>query len=236
MALIKCPECGREISDKAVSCPGCGCPASEWSSYSQNGMHTVDTNVRYDDKNSIHGKHGIILKKNERKITIMEHGEIKCNCSQALLQIIKIAHTHEETTYIILAPETNSVIVLVPDDKEQDNLFQELFFEEIQKYLASQKKYDKTSVSDFQNKEFDGIYRYTNFGKKEVYCPRCGSEDCSYYQEQKIVPGKTKTSYSANLNPLKPFTFINKKEKIIKKEQIITENKFLCNKCGKIFS
>lgn len=30
MALIKCPECGREISDKAVSCPGCGCPASEF--------------------------------------------------------------------------------------------------------------------------------------------------------------------------------------------------------------
>ena len=30
MALIKCPECGREISDKAESCPGCGCPASEF--------------------------------------------------------------------------------------------------------------------------------------------------------------------------------------------------------------
>lgn len=28
MALIKCPECGREISDKAVSCPGCGCPVT----------------------------------------------------------------------------------------------------------------------------------------------------------------------------------------------------------------
>ena len=26
MALIKCPECGREISDKAFSCPGCGYP------------------------------------------------------------------------------------------------------------------------------------------------------------------------------------------------------------------
>ncbi len=26
MALIKCPECGKEISDKAVSCPSCGCP------------------------------------------------------------------------------------------------------------------------------------------------------------------------------------------------------------------
>nr|DAE46111.1 MAG TPA: zinc-ribbon domain protein [Caudoviricetes sp.] len=27
--LIKCPECGKEISDKAVYCPGCGCPISQ---------------------------------------------------------------------------------------------------------------------------------------------------------------------------------------------------------------
>lgn len=30
MALVKCPECGKEISDKATSCPNCGCPASEF--------------------------------------------------------------------------------------------------------------------------------------------------------------------------------------------------------------
>lgn len=29
MALIKCPECGKEISDRAASCPNCGCPVSE---------------------------------------------------------------------------------------------------------------------------------------------------------------------------------------------------------------
>lgn len=29
MSLIKCPECGREISDKASTCPGCGCPVSK---------------------------------------------------------------------------------------------------------------------------------------------------------------------------------------------------------------
>lgn len=28
MSLIKCPECGKEISDKAISCPQCGCPIS----------------------------------------------------------------------------------------------------------------------------------------------------------------------------------------------------------------
>lgn len=26
MALIKCPECGKEISDAAESCPNCGYP------------------------------------------------------------------------------------------------------------------------------------------------------------------------------------------------------------------
>lgn len=29
MALIKCPECEREISDKAKACPHCGCPINE---------------------------------------------------------------------------------------------------------------------------------------------------------------------------------------------------------------
>lgn len=28
MALINCPECNREISDKAPSCPGCGAPTT----------------------------------------------------------------------------------------------------------------------------------------------------------------------------------------------------------------
>ena len=26
MALIECPECGREVSDKARACPKCACP------------------------------------------------------------------------------------------------------------------------------------------------------------------------------------------------------------------
>lgn len=31
MALIKCPECGNRISDRASMCPKCGCPSSEFS-------------------------------------------------------------------------------------------------------------------------------------------------------------------------------------------------------------
>ena len=32
MALIKCPECDKEISDKASACPNCGCPINDSSS------------------------------------------------------------------------------------------------------------------------------------------------------------------------------------------------------------
>lgn len=47
MALIECPECGREISDKAVSCPGCGCPVVEGSV----GMELVCENGKIVFKN-----------------------------------------------------------------------------------------------------------------------------------------------------------------------------------------
>lgn len=29
MAIIKCPECGKDVSDKATVCPNCGCPQEE---------------------------------------------------------------------------------------------------------------------------------------------------------------------------------------------------------------
>lgn len=29
MALIKCMECGKEVSDRALSCPNCGCPIAQ---------------------------------------------------------------------------------------------------------------------------------------------------------------------------------------------------------------
>ena len=87
-----------------------------------------------------------------------------------------------------------------------------------------------------ETKTFNGIYRYTLRGQKEVYCPRCKSENCSHYKEKKVVPGKTKTKYSANLNPLKPFTLVNKKEKVVRPEYQYTQHKIICNECGKIFT
>lgn len=42
MALIKCPECGREISDKAEACPGCACPMSAEPDYVGGRVQTIE--------------------------------------------------------------------------------------------------------------------------------------------------------------------------------------------------
>ena len=97
-------------------------------------------------------------------------------------------------------------------------------------------EYERATISKVEEKVFTGVYRYDFLkGKLEVYCPRCRSENCSHYKENVIVPGKSKTSYTANLNPLKPFTILNKKEKVVRQEQVITKNRFMCNDCGAIF-
>lgn len=43
MALIKCPECGKEISDKAVACINCGCPVSAMNIQSAEPAKTTET-------------------------------------------------------------------------------------------------------------------------------------------------------------------------------------------------
>jgi DNA-directed RNA polymerase subunit RPC12/RpoP len=54
MALIKCTECGREISDKAQNCPGCGSPVSQ---------KDEPTNVKYDsESDTFYGSMNLLVK------------------------------------------------------------------------------------------------------------------------------------------------------------------------------
>lgn len=90
MALIKCPECGKEISDKAAVCPSCGYPISTITSgnlanvtvtmASQRFLVTATITVSVDGKDAgilgdgqgitlqvPKGEHTIILKGSTRK-------------------------------------------------------------------------------------------------------------------------------------------------------------------------
>lgn len=56
---------------------------------------------------------------------------------------------------------------------------------------------------------------------KRKQCPYCHSSNFQYAGQEiyGARPEKTKTRYTANLNPLRPFTLVNKKEKVVKKSK-----------------
>lgn len=67
-------------------------------------------------------------------------------------------------------------------------------------------------------------------------CPACYGENCHAFVTEKVIKeGKTKGTISLNLNPLKPFTIFNHKEKVVRNPVTVQESKFVCDDCGKIF-
>jgi len=61
MALIECSECGREISDKAETCPGCGVPVAVEQEASEQAQ--VPTTVSYDkSKKTFNGTMVLMVK------------------------------------------------------------------------------------------------------------------------------------------------------------------------------
>ena len=107
-------------------------------------------------------------------------------------------------------------------------------------------KYQMKHNTDFQQKMIEQKAKtdernriILEYKKQRIkYCPHCLSTDFQYAGQQTIGArdAKTKTQYSLNLNPLKPFTFVNSKEKVVKKAKSgYSYDEFVCLKCGKRF-
>lgn len=268
MALINCPECGKQISDKAKICIGCGFPT-------KNTCESVSDEIDMDPQERklissllLSSDDNIFIKFKKNSYIEIKNG-IMTVCvpfgskttdviENFILQYFSVS-MGINIGFSILNQNKKfySGVVDVVANKNQLNDFNKLK-EIMYKHglFANRSRFDElykqdevtkeiinkkiqsvhSSKIEAKNENFNGIYRYSIWnGKTEVYCPRCQSENCSYYTEQKIIPGKTKTSYTANLNPLKPFTLVNKKEKVLRKDKAVTESKIICNDCGKIF-
>ena len=63
MALINCPECGKEISDRAGSCPHCGCPVNNTSTESNTESQKLPINntINFDIKKKLPIIMGIVV-------------------------------------------------------------------------------------------------------------------------------------------------------------------------------
>lgn len=272
MALIKCQECGKEISDKSEICIGCGFPITYFLQEELKKESAVLEELENEKRKEFISDRRNVFIEHKEKIIEIKDGKLRLSfAGSGTIEDYILNFTLEYFAISMgmsvgfainnVSKEYTSGIVDITctgELKEKLILFKEIMnnnglysgrrrIDILYKPSEVDKQLEKKRIENLRkstrekknlmpkNENFGGIYR-SRFGKlEEVYCPRCGSENCSHYQEQKIIPGKTKTRYTANLNPLKPFTLINKKEKVVRKDEIVTESKFLCNNCGKIF-
>ena len=70
MALIKCPECGKEFSDKAPACIHCGCPTPE-ASKDMNNEAVQDECVKKKESSITNRFQGMKKIRNLLKIIIL---------------------------------------------------------------------------------------------------------------------------------------------------------------------
>jgi len=207
MALIVCPECANNVSDKAKTCIYCGFPISEFLE-------------KEEEEKILNEKYVCKVCGFQNKI-----GSDYCeNCELRLTDYIKTDKPVGFSYEVDFSKKPHTVCPKC-GGKNKTGLFKcgtcgyDYKLEDYQVIVPKREK-----------EPFDGIYKYV-FGEKiPVYCPRCGSSNCSYFQEQNIELGKARYSY--NLNPFRIFTFANKKQKI----KNYTVSKICCNDCGKIFN
>lgn len=69
--LIKCPECGKEISDKALSCPNCGVPMIKKNHCIINGID-VDCSFIFNNEYDNEIKELIMMEKTNLDLNIIE--------------------------------------------------------------------------------------------------------------------------------------------------------------------
>ena len=276
MGLIKCPDCGKEVSDKANVCINCGFPIEEYLKEQTEQIRKLtkqlEQKAKKDQQDEIDKRRYDGLKDKRNVFCETKEGIISIQDGRLKVQLSSRQTIEDYIWYFSLeyfAKQifncyglkinnafkgfTTGVYDVYPKSKQDAEnlmLFKEImenngFFSERNRFDAiyrktSDEKYiqekQKEKAKPHKNENFKGIYRCDWSGRKtEIYCPSCHSDNCSWYVTEKTIPGKTKTTYKANLNPLKPFTLYNKKEKVITEDRQVTQKRIICNSCGRIF-
>ena len=280
MGLIKCPDCGKEVSDKANVCINCGFPIEEYikeqAEQRRKLAKQLEQKTKQDQQDEIDKRRYDGLKDKRNVFCETKKGIISINDGRLKVQLSARQTIEDYIWYFSLEYFSKQVFncyglkinnafkgfttgvydVYPKSQKDAENLmlFKEIMenngffndrsrFDAIyrktsdEKYIQEKQKEKFESLMGNDSDDFKGIYRYDAWSgrKTRIYCPSCHSDNCSWYVTEKTIPGKTKTTYKANINPFKPLTLYNKKEKVIREESQVTPKRIICNSCGRIF-
>lgn len=161
MALIKCPECGKEISDKAPACIHCGFPLS---------LLNESSEIKAESKEEIEVKEDF-ASKNGYSLELLDYGSKKVQVAVALKNVLKMKDA-EALELVANAPcylfEGKQEHIIVPLIQKLDALPIEYNL-----YLDGVLKRHKTKV-EIDKPNTQTTTKSTGYTKK-IKCPNCSS-------------------------------------------------------------
>lgn len=144
MALIKCPECGKEISDKASNCPNCGCPIETDSTIKESNSIVKESSI---NKQSFNIKKFVPIIIGVIVVAII--GIIFYNAKEVRPQ--KIKATYEEAIVLLEKgkyEEANDLLQKITGYEDVDTILEQIKWESrVYECITSVKQYLKNPDS-----------------------------------------------------------------------------------------
>lgn len=211
--LVKCPECNNDISTETTFCPHCGFPFKEFYITSQIPERHITANGGRTKIDICNGEliiNGIY----RNKITDFQ---IKKS------QMIKYGWLYE-----LLVHNQTLSLKFIKEEYQNYQVLNDVFQKCGVKYITAEDKHNKETNSQSEK-------TVKKYGPK---CPKCGSYNLQHLGVENVGAREAtvKTTTKLNLNPLKPFTLFNHKEKVVRPASSgITYDRWRCSDCGKVF-
>ena len=142
MALIKCSECGKEVSDKASACPNCGAPVEIENNMQENNLK-VGIEVAKDPNTITHYNCNIYDITNGNKIKIAqckEEQSIIINCTESMLLLFDFDLRKEQYKVI---PGKNYKV-----NFEKGFLSSKMFIEEVNSIVEPVQEFKRINIAE----------------------------------------------------------------------------------------
>lgn len=167
MALIHCPECNKEVSDRAEICVHCGYPISKWikkENSNSSQSNEVNEDVKDDNPNNIY-----------------LYREKKYNLTDLVDYIKENTHPDVEINSQTWAEARHILRTYISIGKEEDLLISYIHKYRMLGTAKDRKKYYEHKKSHVSHTQFNYAPVYSNknnmynSSQNVVHCPRCGS-------------------------------------------------------------
>lgn len=180
MALITCPECGREISDKAVSCPGCGCLVAQ-----ENKSDDCELTDAKGSRISIHHECMEILTKKGRYVPSDYIGNYKLLYTKPATiishGIIVVSHFNAKKSICLYMPQSNSVLFYQLTGVLQKYCErEECTFNEAVNYKPSSSLTAQRELKEYRKIQGAAAINMISGNNKTPHCPKCRSTQITY--------------------------------------------------------